>query len=345
MTGSLLSLLHPRQKRLRFRHYMGTLRLTTCVVVTSVVFAMIGCSSSSNLRKFDEGDIAKEFATEEVKKFEVKDVSALGKATPAPSPTATKKAPVKKKAAKATAPEAFEYPNRRPEKVPFAVGERLEYGIRYIGVTAATLKLELAPNKVVNGRQVHHIKAHAETVAFFELVYRVDDKIESFFDYDGMFSHRFTMELDETKQSRKTIELYDYEKKKSFYWNRVDHAEKGLSEQKETHDIVRWSQDPISSLYYLRVANLPTTPGAEFRYPVIIDGKQWESVLKYVKQEKIYAGKDYQAHLYSLANYHNGELKNGENKVWISADENRYILRVEAKVKIGSFAIALDRVY
>lgn len=310
------------------------------------MLVVAGCSSS-NLKKFDEGDISKEFATDEVKKFEIKDVSALGKSTPTPSPTPEPKKSKKKKGPKAVVkatPVPFEYPNRRPASVPFAVGEKLEYGVRFVGVTAATLTLEVMPNKLVNDRQVHHFHARAKTVKFFELVYRVDDRIDSYWDFNGLFSHRFTMELDESKQSRKLIELYDYEKLKSFFWNRVDHSEKGLSEQKEQHDIVRWSQDPISSLYFLRVVDLPKDPGKEYRYPVIVDGKQWEAVLKYVKQEKIYAGKDYVADLYTMSNYQNGELKNGDNKVWISADEHRYILRVEAKVKVGSFAIALDRV-
>lgn len=300
-----------------------------------------GCSTSSNLRKFEDGDLSKEISEETARKFEVREVVGM----PSPSPSATPAAIVKKKKSKKgpAVPEPLVYPDRKPAQWPFLVGEKLEYGIRYMGVTAANLFLEVMPQKVVNNRPVFHFHAHAKTVALFELAYRVDDKINSYWDAEGGFSHRFTMDLDETKQSRKLIELYDYEKKKSYFWNRVDHAEKGLSEQKEQYDIPLWAQDPISALYFLRIADLPKTPGKEFRYPVIVDGKPWESVLKFLNQEKKYIdGKTFMANVYSLENYHNGEAKNRDNKVWISDDNKRYVLRVEAKVKVGSFAIALE---
>jgi hypothetical protein len=98
-------------------------------------------------------------------------------------------------------------------------------------------------------------------------------------------------------------------------------------------------------LYYIRTLNLPKEAGKEARFPVILDGKPWETVLRYVGKERIYAGgKYYEANKYQLENYQNGEAKNKDNLIWLSDDEHRYVLRLEAKVKVGSFAIALDKV-
>jgi hypothetical protein len=98
-------------------------------------------------------------------------------------------------------------------------------------------------------------------------------------------------------------------------------------------------------LWYLRSIPLSTDPNAEQREPVILDGKPWEVVLRFKKKDKIYAGGEYrEANVYRLDTVQNGELKNKDNSIWISADEHRYILRVEAKVKVGSFAIALEKV-
>jgi hypothetical protein len=317
--------------------------------VVLVISVAAGCSSSSNLRKFnDDNDLGKEIPVEVAKKFEVKDVTA---ATPTPTPAVVikkgKKVVVQKKPKKGSAKvvEPIVPPVRRVDPTPFAVGEKLQYGIRYIGVTAAYFNLEVLPFKIVNDRKVFHLQGKAKTVSLFNLVYRVDDTIESFWDYEGLYSNRYTMELDESKQSRKLIELYDYEKKKSYFWNRVDHVDKGYSEQKEEYDIALWSQDPISSLYYIRTLDLPKEPGKEFRFPVILDGKPWEIILHYIGKEKIYAGGQYyEADKYQLDTFTNGEIKNGNNSLWLSADEHRYVLRLEAKVKVGSFAIALDKV-
>ncbi len=323
--------------------------------IVVVAILLLSACSSSNLRKFDEGDISKELSADAAKKFEVKDV---GSSTPTPTPVATpssksaklsskSKSKIKKVEASMASPSPtpFTPPTRRMEPMPFELGEKLSYDIRYVGVTAGTLALETLPVKEMNGRKVYHLQAKVKTMKIFELVYRVNDLVESFWDYDGLYSHRFTMDLDESKQTRKLIELYDYEKKKSLYWNRVDHVEKGQKDEKQSYDIALWSQDPISALYYLRAAKLPTEPGKEFRFPLIIDGKPWEGVMHYVRKEKIYAGgKDRVANVYTFDNYQNGELKNKNNTIWVSDDERRYVLRVEAKVKVGSFAVALDKV-
>jgi hypothetical protein len=122
-------------------------------------------------------------------------------------------------------------------------------------------------------------------------------------------------------------------------------VEKGFREQKENYTIKPLSQDPLSSLFFLRVAPLPVAPGSEYRIPIVMDGKPWESVIRYLRTETIYAGgKNREARVYHLDNYEQGELKNRDNTVWISTDEHRYLLRVETKVKVGSFAVALDKI-
>ena len=333
-----------------------------CAFYATMASLSLSCSSSSSLKKFKDEDLNKEIPADVIKKFEVKEVGTAQNIQKKPEilvpSTASvsdekKKKKLKKEIVKkentpvevVSAISVSNPPLRRVDPTPFSVGEKLEYDIRYIGVTAATLNFEVLPNKDINNRTVFHLFAKAKTVKFFELVYRVDDSIESYWDYDGLFSHRFTMDLDESKQSRKLIELYDYEKKKSFYWNRVDHSQKGFSEQKEQHDIELWSQDVLSSFYYLRTAPLPKSPGETFSFPVILDGKPWQSKIQYIKNEKIYAGgRDFQAKVYHIENFQNNELKNKDNTLWISDDEHHYILRVETKVKVGTFAVALDKI-
>jgi hypothetical protein len=314
----------------------------------SLVF-LAACSTSNKLRKFDEGDITKEAPADFGKRFEVKD---LASATPSPAPDTEKKAPQKvkktKKVKESPQPSVdmkSPPPSRRITPMPFEVGEKLNYDLRFVGVTAATFKMEVLPVKLVDDHKVYEIAARAKTVKLFELVYRVDDRIQSFFDYEGIYTHRFSIDLDETKQNRKVLELYDYQKNQSFYWNRIDHVEKGLKEEKETHDIQPWSHDPLTMLYYLRVAPLPVDSSTEVRIPVVVDGKPWETVVRYLRTETIFAGgKTREARVYHLENYMGKELKNKDNTLWLSTDEHRYILRVETKLKVGSFAVALDQI-
>jgi hypothetical protein len=320
---------------------------------------LAACSTSNHLRKIEEGDLSKELSPDLAKRFEVKDFSG---ASPSPSPLPTPAAPEKpgkKKGKKGPAMKEKELapkepkeptvsatpPSMRPSPMPFEEGERLSYDVRYLGVTAATVEVEVGPVKLVNDRRVYELRGHARTQKLFELVYRVDDRIQSYWDYDGLYSHRFSMDLDESKQNRKLIELYDYEKRQSFFWNRIDHVEKGYSEEKRTEDILPWSQDLLSGLYYMRVAPLPVDSSVPFRMPVIVDGRPWESVITYLRTEQIFAGgKNREARVYRVENYSRGELKNKENTLWVSTGERRHVLRIETKVKVGYFAIALDKI-
>ena len=332
-----------------------SIRLIICTLLIPGIFS-VGCSSSSNLRKFNDSDIAGAVSEAQAKKFEVRESAATPTPSPTPDPESKKKSKKKKHEAKVKKGEKVEPtptpetkntpPARKPEKMPFEIGEKLDYAIRYIGVTAGHFAIEVQPYKFVQDRQVYHLVGKATTVKIFELVYRVDDTVESYFDSSGLFSHRFTMDLDESKQTRKVIELYDYDKKQSMYWNRIDHVKNGYKEEKQNYDIELWSQDPLSSLYFLRLVQLPTDPSQpEYKFPVILDGKPWELRVKYKKREKIYAGGQVrEADVYNMDSYQNGELKNRENTLWLSTDEHRYILRVEAKVKVGSFAVALDEI-
>jgi hypothetical protein len=133
-----------------------------------LLLSVAACSSSSSLRRFDN-DLSQDMPIEVAKKFEVKEIGA---ATPTPSPAPTKKAHRKKKETKVTIEPAAP-PMRRVDPLPFAVGEKLKYGIRYIGLTAAYFDVEILPFKTVNDRKVFHLQGN---------------------------STRFTMDLDETKQ-------------------------------------------------------------------------------------------------------------------------------------------------
>lgn len=322
-------------------------------VMSAIGFCLIltSCSTGINLRKFDDKNIEKEIPKEVAEKFEVKDV-----APPAPAPKKTEStvaakilvAPVvKPKTSKRSAvTKAIESsPNRRIDPMPFQVGEKLQYDVRFVGVTAATFSTEVLPEKVVNDRKVYQIRGHAKTLSLFEFVYRADDIVDTFVDTEGVYSHRYTMNIDESKQSRKVLELYDYDRKKSYYWNRIDHIDRGFSEQKEEFDIKLWAQDPLSYLFYIRTAPLPKGPGEKFKIPVILDGKQWESILNFERKDTVSVGsKRFDANVYHMENFLNGELKNKDNTIWISNDQNRYLLRVETKVRVGSFAVALDRI-
>lgn len=238
----------------------------------------------------------------------------------------------------------FKYPLRRGGKDPIWISERLNYSIKYLGVSAGEFTLEVLPFKILAKRRVYHIRGTAISSTLFSLFYRLNDVVESFFDYDGNFSHRFHLVLDETKQKRDSLELYDSEKKQTFYWNRWHPKDSDFKESKEFGSMEPFSQDSVSALYYLRTVPLPD--GGVVSFPVVSEGKSWEAVCTVVRREKI----DSPLGLVSTVvikpemKIQGVIQKKGESLLWITDDDRRIPVRLEAKVKVGSISADLRKV-
>ncbi len=309
--------------------------LSRLSIFAAMLLTAAACSSSPPLQGIPS--LPKELPPDLQARFEVVDVST-------PEPAKAKRIAKKNKTTKAPAP--FVYPSRRPKNMPIWVGEQQVLETTYIGIKAGEFTLDVLPLKKIGGRSVYNFHAHALSSAMMNLFYRVNDSIDSFWDYEGLFSHRYHMVLDQTKQTRDALELYDSEKKKDFYWNRRNHVDKGNSETKETFDMEQpFSQDSFSALYYLRT--LPLETGQVYDYPVISEGKGWECVVTVLRRESCDTpmGKKTCIVVRPQTRY-NGALKQekGETYIWLTDDDRRFIVRLEAEVKIGAVAARLTHV-
>jgi hypothetical protein len=344
-------------------------RLGTTLAFT---FLLVGCAGGSLGRVGGDNALPKELPNEMKEKFEVRDApvapetsdsakvakTELVLSTPSPTPSSLVPAPkLKKKStpAKAAAasftsatssasvgvPSPVQYPNRRPQRDPIWMGEKQVYEITYFGMAAGDFTLQILPHKIVANRKVYHVRGTAVSSKVFSLFYRINDQIETFVDYEGLFSHRFHILLDETKQTRDSLELYDSEKLQTFYWNRWNRKEKGYVESKEFFPIPQFPQDSLSALYYLRSRDLPD--GAVITFPVVNEGKSWEAVVTVLRREMVDSpmGRIRAIVLKPETKYQGVLQKKGDSFVWLSDDDRRILLRLEAKVRIGTVAAQL----
>lgn len=326
------------------------------VVLGIALITVGGCAGSKGPQgSFSPEDAGESLVRDMPKEF--RDRFALEDAVPSPSPSpdATQaqsvgvalkaSAKTKSKAAPKTKKTvAFKYPDRRPAINPVWVGERQTLEITYFGMAAGDLNIEVLPFKTINTRKVYHIKGNAQSSKIFSLIYRLNDTIQSFIDYEGWFSHRFHLVLDETKQQRDALELYDSEKKKTHYWDRWNHVNRGFEEKKETMDMPPFPQDSASALYYVRT--LPLKVGDVYRFPVISEGKTWEAEVSVVRTEYMNTplGRIETVVVKPETKFQGVLQKRGDSFIWYSNDDRRFIVRVEAKVKIGTVVARLIKV-
>ena len=323
-----------------------------------------GCASGTITKIEDTAALPEDLGPGAQKqKFEVKEGTALAPlpaASPEPSPflplsegkrkkKKRGKEPIEEKtsdlASLPPTPGAsgkLEYPSRHPAKEPFKVGEELLYEISYFGVPAGYFTLDVLPYKSINDRKVYHIQATAESSKVFSLFYRLNDTIETFMDYDGLYSHRFHLVLDESKQTRNSLEINDSEKAQTFFWNRWN-KQSGYTETKTFTPIQPFSQDSLSALYYLRTIPLPD--GSVTTFPVVSEGKVWDAVITVIRREMVDSpfGR-VQAVVVRPSTKYQGVLQNkGDSFIWLTDDSRRIVLRLEAKVRIGTVVATLKK--
>lgn len=229
-------------------------------------------------------------------------------------------------------------------KVPWKVGERMALEVNYIGMMAGEIEMAVLPPKMVRGREVHHIQGRGNSSSIFALFYRLRDVAETFIDKEGLYSHKFVFKADESRQQRDLLELYDQEQGKVHYWHRHDHKKKGFKVEKFTADIEKYTQDALSSAFYLRT--LPLKTGDVYKYPVVSSGKPWEIEARVLRREKIntHFGRKDAVVVQPVTKFEGVASASGDSFIWFSDDEHRIILKIEARVKVGSITAYIKEI-
>lgn len=311
---------------------------------------LLSCAGAQLAKPPGTNTLPKDLPPELQQKFEVREVVAAPTATPTPAVAtltppakgAKRVKPVAKPVPKATANKGgFAYPSRRPVKEPIWIGEKLTYEVSYFGMAAGDFVLEVLPYKMVADRKVYHVRGTATTSKVFSLFYRLNDIVETFIDFDGVFSHRFHIQLDESKQTRDATELYDSEKGQTYYWNQWQKKDQPFVETKEFFPIPPFPQDSLSALFYIRTRELKD--GGVLKFPIVSEGKAWDAEISVVRRETISTpmGRVPVVVVKPETKYQGVLQKRGDSFLWLTDDDRRMLVRLEAKVKVGTVVASL----
>ncbi len=250
---------------------------------------------------------------------------------------------VEKKKAKSTKKETVL--NRRPLVEPAWVGETIWLDVSWLKTRAGEFQLEVLPYKSINDKKVYNFKGTARTADFFAFIYKAVDTVESFVDYEGWFPYKFTLNGDETRWKRNYIELYDHPNKKQYVHVINQKVKTGeVDEDKGYKELTPLAQDSISAVYYVRTQNLEI--GKVIKFPMTANGRVWDTEVHVVEKEEIdtKAGR-MKAIKTKVMTYFKGNLEQkGDAFLWFSDDDRKYLLKFEAKVKIGWVAGVVKKI-
>ncbi len=211
-------------------------------------------------------------------------------------------------------------------RVPFGVGERLEYDVRFGKLKVGSGSMEVAGVQKVRGRDAWHTVFQIRGGTFF---YRVDDQNESWIDMRNGNSLRFRQDLNEGRR--------DVQRQFEIYPERAMYTEDGEPEAKS----VRNPLDDGSFLYFLRT--IPLTVGETYTFERYFRPDRNPVTIRVLRKERIQvpAGAFDAIVVQPVINTRGIFSENGHAEVWLSDDQNRIMLQMKSGLSFGSINLYL----
>jgi len=210
--------------------------------------------------------------------------------------------------------------------VPFTVGERLEYDVKFSWKSVGRGTMEVTEITEVRGRPSWHtIFTIKGGIPFF----RVDDRMESWFDVFTLSSRRFHQRINEGGYKR--TRLYELFPERSVF------IENDKPEEQSVSDPL----DDGSFLYFVRT--IPLEVGRTYDVPRYFNPKANPVRIRVLRRDTIQvpAGRFATVVLQPTFQSRGIFSEDGRAEVWVSDDDYRFMVQMKSSLKIGSINLHL----
>lgn len=239
-------------------------------------------------------------------------------------------------------PEEFEEYDKRSKKLwastnpIYYPGEKFVYGIKYLGITAAHIKITAGKISEVANKKAFHYKAVLKSARFYSAIYEMEDTLESYVDAKKQIPIRYSLVQRETNKDVDDLQIFDREKNKTFFFYKRVKEGKTKEEEKEAF-IPNYFHDTFSAMFFVR--GLPMDIGDVYEFPIMTRAKLWLVKIKVDSIEEVKSqGKWVDAYRIEAETRFPEELskERGNITFWVSTDQRRKLLRFSADVRFGS---------
>jgi Protein of unknown function (DUF3108) len=212
-------------------------------------------------------------------------------------------------------------------KVPYGVGERLEYEVRFGKVKVGNGSMEVVGVENIRGMDTWHTVFQVHGGLRF--VYNVDDTFHSWIDRTTGNSLRFQQNLNEGRR--------DVERVFEMFPERAQFIEQGDTAEKS----VRNPLDDGSFLYFLRT--IPLVVGETYTFERYFRPDRNPVTIKVLRKEKVRvpAGEFDAIVVQPVIKTKGIFSENGHAEVWLSDDSSRIMLQMKSALSFGSINLYL----
>jgi hypothetical protein len=211
-------------------------------------------------------------------------------------------------------------------RVPFGVGERLDYDVKFGFLRVGSGSMEVAGIDSVRGLPTWHTVFRVTGGTAF---YRVNDRLESWMDVRSMASLRHRQELSEGRRERERhFEIY---------------PERGVFEEmgKGESATVPEPLDDGSFLYFVRT--IPLEVGETYEFNRYFRPDRNPVKIRVLRKEHIGvpAGEFDAIVIQPIIKTKGIFSEGGRAEIWLSDDANRIMLQMKSKLSFGSLNLYL----
>lgn len=220
----------------------------------------------------------------------------------------------------------------------FGVGEWFKFRIHYGFVNAGYATLEVK-EATINSEKLLHLIGKGYTTGLSRLFFKVDDRYESYIDKDTFVPNQFLRKINEGGYTKNQEGFFIWSTNKILVKDYKYNTEKTFSIPKNTQDI-------LSAFYYLR--NFSTIdkikPGESVAIDLFFDDETTKFKLKFIGRENIKTKFGTIATMIFKPLVQSGRVFKEQESVtvWISDDENKIPIRIQASLAVGSIKADLE---
>lgn len=221
----------------------------------------------------------------------------------------------------------------------FESGEWFQFRIHYGILNASYATLELKET-TLNNKQVFHVKGYGTTTGMASWFFKVEDDYQSYFDMESVKPYKFIRKINEGGYT-KDIEInFDHDNNEAVV---IDHKHDKTNTLKTPDNV----QDLLSAFYYLR-SNYDANDmkvGDEITLNLLYEEDEaFKFKLKFLGRETTKTKFGMVKCLKFRPYVQSGRVFKEEESLtmWISDDENKIPIRIQADLVIGSLKADLE---
>lgn len=225
-----------------------------------------------------------------------------------------------------------------PKESAFGVGEWFKFRIHYGFVNAGYATLEVK-EAVLHNEKVFHLIGKGQTTGISRFFFKVDDLYESYIDEKTYVPYQFLRKINEGGYTKNQEGFFTPQQNKITVKDYKHKTEKTFAIPKNTQDI-------LSAFYYLRnfAAIDDIKPGEYIAIDMFFDEETTKFKLKFIGRENIKTKFGTVASMIFKPYVFSGRVFKEQESVtvWISDDDNKIPLRIQANLVVGSIKADLE---